>query len=82
MEPVSAVEYLVPIELIGLGQSDGGTGAVIDDLGSALGSALLAVVHAETRAAAEHKRSVNAVAAQLIDGALAYLMRGDLGDVG
>ena len=32
-----------------LGQSDGGTGAVIDDLARTLGSALLAVINAETR---------------------------------
>ena len=80
VEPVGTLEDLVPVEVGSGGQSDGGTGAVIDDLGSTLRSALLHEIDAQTGTAADDHAGVNAKAAQLVDGALTNLVSGNLGD--
>ena len=80
VEPVRAVKDLIPIKLRSRGRGNGGACAVINDLARTLGSALLTVVNTKARAAAQHQRGVHTVAAQLVDGALTNLVRGDLAD--
>ena len=82
VEPVCTVKDGIPVKIGALCQRDGRAGAVIDDLGCALRRALFAEVNAKPVAAADHILRVDAIAAQLIDGALADLMGRDLCNIG
>ena len=78
MKPFSAVKNLFPIEFAGLGQCNGGTSSVINDLGSSLRSALFTKIDTQTGTAAEQVRCVNAILAELIDNALTDFVTGNL----
>ena len=80
VEPIGAVEDLIPIEVLAGGQLDGGVGTVIDADGAALGSALLVIVDTNTVAAADDQRGVHTVAAQAVHSGLTDGMSGQLGD--
>ena len=80
VEPVHALEDLVPVEVRGLSQLDGAVGTVVDADGTTLGSALLVVVDADTVTAAGDHAGIDAVAAQAVDSGLADGMCGQLGD--
>ena len=82
MEPLHAVKDAVPIEIGGIGHSDRGVSAVVNDLRGALAGTLFAVVDAHALAAADDLRGVHAELAQGIDGHLTDLVRGELGNEG
>ena len=82
VEPVHALEDLVPVKVAGLGLLDGGVGAVVDAHAAALGGALLVEVDAHTVAAADDHGGVYAVAAQGVDRGLADGVGGQLGHIG
>ena len=80
VEPVGAFKDLVPIEILGLSQLDGGIGTVVNADGATLRSALLVVVDTHTVAATDDQRGVNAIAAQRVHSSLADGMGGQLGN--
>ena len=82
MEPVGPGEDGLPVEIGSGGLSDGGPGPVIDDLGGALRGALFHKVQAQAVAAPDDGAGIHTIAAQLVDGGLADLVGGDLGDEG
>ena len=82
MEPIHALEDLVPIKVGGLSQLDGAVGTVVDADGATLRSALLVVVDAHTVTAAGDHAGINAVAAQAVDSGLTDSVCGELGDEG
>ena len=82
VEPVSALKNAIPVEFLRLCRRDRRPGAVIYDLGRALGRAFFTVVHAQTRAAAQKILRIDPVAPQFVDNALSYLMCRNLADKG
>src|SRR5699024_6897418 len=80
VEPIDAFKDRIPVEIGGRGFLNGGVGAVIDADRTALGSALLIVIDADTVAAADNLGGIDAVAAQAVDRALADCMGRQLGD--
>ena len=82
VEPVHALEDLVPVKVAGLGLLDGGVGAVVDAHAATLGGALLVEVNAHTVAAPDDHGGVHAVAAQGVDGRLADGVGRQLGHIG
>ena len=82
VEPVHALEDLVPVEVGELGLLNGGVGPVIDAHAAPLGGALLVEVDAHTVAAPDDHGGVHAVAAQGVHRRLADGVGGQLGDVG
>ena len=82
VEPVHALEDLVPVKVAGLGLLDGGVGTVVDAHTAPLGGALLIEVDAHTVAAPDDHGGVHAVAAQGVHRRLADGVGGQLGDVG
>ena len=62
VEPIHALEDLIPIKVGGLSQLDGAVGTVVDADGTTLRSTLLVVVDANAIAAAGDHAGVNAVA--------------------
>ena len=81
VEPVGAGEDLVPVEVRALRERDGGAGTVVDDLGGALGGALLDEVDAETRTAPDDVLRVDAETADLVASGGAKRVVGELRDV-
>ena len=65
MEPLHAVERLVPVDIAGLGQRDGGIGTVVDDLARALVRAALKIVNTHTALAGDDALGIHIEAAQL-----------------
>ena len=65
MEPLHAVERLVPVDIAGLGQRDGGIGTVVDDLARALVRAALEIVDAHAAFARDDALGIHIEAAQL-----------------
>src|SRR5699024_5508430 len=80
VEPIDAFKDRIPVEIGGRGFLNGRVGAVIDADRTALGSALLIVIDADTVAAADNLGGIDAVAAQAVDRALADCMGRQLGD--
>ncbi len=79
MEPLGAVEDLVPVEILPGSQLNGGIGTVINADAATLRGTLLVVVDAHTVAAPDDQGGVHAVAAQRVHGSLADGMGGQLG---
>ena len=65
VEPLHAVERLVPVDIAGLGQRDGGIGTVVDDLARALVRAALKIVNTHTALAGDDALGIHIEAAQL-----------------
>ena len=82
VEPLHAVENLVPVEVGGGGLLDGGVGPVVDAHAAPLGGALLVEVDAHAVAAPDDLSGVHAVAPQGVDSGLADGVGRQLGDVG
>ena len=82
MEPVYALEDVVPVKVSRGSFLNGGVCTVIDADAAALRSALLVEVDAHAVAAAGDLAGVNAVAAQAVHSRLADGMGGQFGDVG
>ena len=80
VEPVHALEDLIPIKVGGLSQLDGTVGTVVDADGTTLRSTLLVVVDANAIAAAGDHAGVNAVTAQAVDSGLTDCVCGELSD--
>ena len=80
VEPVGTLKDLGPVEVFGHGLGNGGTCPVVDHLGSSLRSALLHKIQAQALPAPHDGTGIHAKAAQLINGALADLMGGKLGN--
>ena len=80
VEPVHALEDLIPIKVGGLSQLDGAVGTVVDADGTTLRSTLLVVVDANAIAAAGDHAGVNAVTAQAVDSGLTDCVCGELSD--
>ena len=80
VEPVHALEDLIPIKVGGLSQLDGTVGTVVDADGTTLRSTLLVVVDANAIAAAGDHAGVNAVTAQAVDSGLTDCVCGELRD--
>ena len=78
VEPVHALEDLIPIKVGGLSQLDGTVGTVVDADGTTLRSTLLVVVDANAIAAAGDHAGVNAVTAQAVDSGLTDCVCGEL----
>ena len=82
VEPLSALEDGIPVEIAGLRFLDGGMSTVIDAHGATLRSTLLIEVDAHTIAATDNLGGVYAVAAQRVDSSLTDGVGGQLGDEG
>ena len=80
VEPIHALEDLIPVEVRGLSQLDSAVSTVVDADRAALRSALLVVVDAHTVAAADDHAGVHTVTAQAVDSGLANSVCGELGD--
>ena len=80
VEPIHALEDLLPIEIGRLCQLDGAVGTVVDADRTTLRSALLVVVDTNAVTATGDHAGVNAVAAQAVDSGLTDGVCGQLGD--
>ena len=80
VEPIHALENLIPIKVGGLSQLDGTVGTVVDADGTTLRSTLLVVVDANAIASAGDHAGVNAVTAQAVDSGLTDCVCGELSD--
>ena len=82
VEPLSALEDGIPVEIAGLSFLDGGMSTVIDAHGATLRSALLVEVDTHTIAAADNLGGVYTITAQRVDSSLTDGVGGQLGDEG
>ena len=80
VEPIHALEDLIPIKVGRLSQLDSAVGTVVDADGTTLRSALLVVVDAHTVTAAGDHAGINAVATQAVDSGLTDSVCGELGN--
>ena len=80
VEPIHALEDLLPIEIGRLCQLDGAVGTVVDADRTTLRSALLVVVDTNAVTATGDHAGVNAVAAQAVDSGLTDGVCGQLSD--
>src|SRR5699024_1065520 len=81
VEPLHTLEDLVPVDVAGLGQGDGGVGTVIDHLAGQLVGAVLQEVDAHAAGATLDLAHVHAEAAQLLDTLVANGVVGQHGAV-
>ena len=81
MEPLHTLEDLVPVDVAGLGQGDGGVGTVVDHLAGQLVGAVLQEVDAHAAGATLDLAHVHAEAAQLLDTLVANGVVGQHGAV-
>ena len=82
VEPVHALENLVPVEVGGGGLLDGGVGPIVDAHAAPLGRALLVEVDAHPVAAPDDHAGVHPVPPQGVHRRLPDGVGGELGDVG
>ena len=80
MEPVGTLEYLVEVEVLGLGLGNGAVGAVVNHLGGTHRSAGLSIIEAYTIAAAGHEVAVDTITTHAVERNLTDLMLGKLGN--